>query len=367
MNTTVPRAGAAFTVKDPLPCLTNFANQKYSSNPPGAPYCSDPAYIPTLVTPGGFTPAASDVVTVIHADGTTATVGYTAGTGWVIPTAAPVAELDFPAFASEGANTTNMTLTLQGYAAPGTAPTSLLPGTATLLDNTVTTQPFEAGTDTVIYSAHTATAGLMVVSPTEPSGTVLRPVLSSGYAGNCKETVQFSTPGAPFPNSIEIAAVPSQAIYLDYLAPEGATGLTDQNVTYTLQQVHSGGYWYQEGVLAGGDKKVVGPVAPQVTANYGGTGRTLYQWVIPAGTITRPGDYAIQQSGLTVTLPPGCAGVYQNDMTVGYGAPVTGCLYGFYTSVSSALPPKNPTADGDLVANAAPLPGNYCGISAPLT
>jgi uncharacterized repeat protein (TIGR01451 family) len=367
LNTTVPNAGADFAVQDPLPCLTNFANQVYSSPAPGAPYCSAPAFIPTVITAASFTPSPSDAVTLVHTDGTTATVGYTAGTGWVIPTSPAVAEIDFPPFPEEGKNTGQITFSIQGYAAPETSATSSVPGNPSLLTNIARGQAYEVGQNTLLVPEQTAKNSIMVVSPVEPSGTVVRPVISSGYDGNCTEHVSFTTIGAPFPDSIEIASAPSEAIYLDYLAPAGATGISNEKVAFTLQQVHSGGYWHQMGFLANGQKYVTPTIAPTVTPNYNGTGRTLYRWVIPAGTIAVPGDYALSRpNNLIVSLGPGCAGTYQNDYTVGYGAPVTSCYLGFYYGVSTAVPPKDPSADPDLRANGTPLSNNYCGNSAPL-
>src|SRR5581483_2173218 len=367
LNTTVANAGADFAVQDPLPCLANFANQVYSSPAPGAPYCSAPAFIPTVITAGGFTPTASDAVTLVHTDGTTATVGYTAGSGWVIPAGPAVAEIDFPPFAEEGKNTGQITFSVQGYAAPETSATSSVPGNPSLLTNIARGQAYEVGQNTLLVPEQTAKNNIMVVSPVEPSGTVVRPVISSSYNGNCTENVGFTTVGAPFPDSVEIASAPSEAIYLDYLAPAGATGISNEAVAFTLQQVHSGGYWHQMGNVANGQKYVTPTIAPTVTTNYNGTGRTLYRWVIPAGTITVPGDYAIYRpNSLVVTLGPGCAGTYQNDYTVGYGAPITSCYLGFYYGVGAFVPPKDPSADPDLRANATPLSNNYCGNSAPL-
>ena len=91
-------------MEDPLPCLNNFSGQVYSSPAPGGPYCTNPAFIPTLITPPNFTPTSSDSITLVYTNGTTVSVPYTAGTGWVIPTSPAVAEIDVPPFAEEGSN-----------------------------------------------------------------------------------------------------------------------------------------------------------------------------------------------------------------------------------------------------------------------
>src|SRR5581483_11830063 len=243
LATTVANAGVNFAVQDPLPCLTNFSGQTYSSNPPGAPYCAAPAFIPTLITATNFAPAASNAITLVHPDGSTATVNYTAGTGWVIPTSPPVAEIDIPPFAEEGANTaTSIFFNIYGYASALALPNSLLA-------NTATAQAYEVGSTTPLVPQKTAKGSILVANPAAPSGTVVRPVIRSARGAGCSEVIGFTTPGAPFYNSIEIAAVPSQAIYLDYLAPAGATGISATDVAFTLQQMHTGGGWHMMSTL----------------------------------------------------------------------------------------------------------------------
>ena len=85
--------------------------------------------------------------------------------------------------------------------------------------------------------------------------------------------------------------------------------------------------------------------------------------MIPAGTITAPGWYEITSTSVGLTLGAGCAGVYTNDITIGYGAPVTACI----TSAGAVPPPTNPPADSDLDYNGTPLTGNYCGTSLSFT
>jgi hypothetical protein len=65
LATTRTAAGVGFTVRDPLPCLGNSSASPsgpvYTSNAPGTT-CASPAFIPTVVTASGFTPAASDEI-----------------------------------------------------------------------------------------------------------------------------------------------------------------------------------------------------------------------------------------------------------------------------------------------------------------
>ena len=113
--------------EDPLPCLNNFAGEVYSSPAPGAG-CTNPAFIPTLLTAANFTPTSSDSITLVYTDGTTTSVPYTSGTGWVIPTSPAVAEIDIPPFPEEGHNTsTPMAFNIYGYAAPTVSTTSSPP------------------------------------------------------------------------------------------------------------------------------------------------------------------------------------------------------------------------------------------------
>jgi uncharacterized repeat protein (TIGR01451 family) len=367
MYTNATNEGIDFGIQDPLPCLDNFSGGVYSSNAPGS-VCAHPAFIPTLITVyTGFTATAADSVTLIYTDGTTGTVAYTPGTGWVIPTSKPVAEIDLPPFAEEGNNTTSignpMELNVDGYAAQSAATTSLM-------TNTATANAYQVGSNTPVAPQETASNSILIVSPAEPSGTIVRPMMNSNYngTGTCKESIAMGTYG-DVENQIEIASAPSQAIYVDYLAPAGATVTAGQNTAFTLQQVHAA-TWYQDAqsqTFPGASKFVTATLTPTVKHNFNGTGRDLLEWVIPAGTITQAGDYQIKQNGLTVDLGPGCAGTYQNDLTVGYGAPITGCDYiGLVVPFNEGPPPINPSADNDLNYNGVGGT-NYCGWSTPLT
>jgi uncharacterized repeat protein (TIGR01451 family)/LPXTG-motif cell wall-anchored protein len=353
------QAGADFTVQDPMPCKTNNAapgtatNPNYSSNAPGS-LCSDPAFIPTVITATGFAPTADASITLIHTDGTTASVPYTVGTGWVIPTTPAVSEIDFPQFAEEGQNTATMVLAVKGYAAADLATTSLM-------SNTVTATPFLVGSDTPLAAARTSVASVMVVAPGAPSGTVIAPGIWPRYNGGstCTEVVGIGAFGGngPQSNYVEIAQAPSQAIYLSYLAPAGSTVSVGTTQTFTFTPTN----FSSLPSASGGATSTTAAIDAKVTDNYNGTGRQLLQWVIPAGTITAAGDYTFAGNALTVDLGPGCAGTYQNDVTIGYGAPITSCYGPSGTSV-----PSNGT-NGALETTNAPTSTNYCGESQNIT
>ncbi|GAB3397986.1 hypothetical protein GCM10027568_34410 [Humibacter soli] len=351
------QAGADFAVQDPLPCTTNNAtpgtatNPNYSSNAPGT-LCATPAFIPTVITAAGFAPTTADSITVIHTDGTTASVSYATGTGWIVPTSPAVSEIDFPQFPEEGQNTATMQqFIVKGYAASGLT-------TSSLITNTATATPYLViGSDTPLAAAKPTSASLLVVAANSPSGTVVAPGIWPRYNGGstCTEAVGIGGFGGngPQSNYIEVAQAPSQAIYLSYLAPQDTTVTagTAQTFTFTPQEFSA------FPSTAGGAVATTATISATVTANYNGTGRQLLQWVIPAGTITAAGDYVFSGSTLTVNLGAGCAGTYQNDVTVGYGAPITSC-YG----PSGLTVPSNGT-NAALETTNAPTSTNYCGES----
>jgi uncharacterized repeat protein (TIGR01451 family) len=358
-------AGANYAVQDPLPCLDNYANRVYSSPAPGGPYCANPAVIPTVITAGGFPVSGADSITLVDTAGTGHQVPYTAGTGWVVPAGITVAEIDIPRFAEEGSNDGSgiaAVFTIQGYAA-GSAQVD------SLVTNTATATAYAVDATTPLLPAETSSASVLVADPADPSGTIVRPAISAGYngVGTCRESVGWALYGGTA-NSIEVATVPSRAIYVDYLAPADSSVISSTALAFTLRQVHAGGFYsLQQALVAGGASYTTAALAATVTTDYQGTGRTRYEWVIPAGTIGVPGDYQITSSGMTVALPPGCAGTYQNDLTVGYAAPVQGCFYGGIANAASfSAAPTNPTADGDLNGNGVGT-GSYCGFSSPIT
>lgn len=360
-------AGADFAVLDPLPCLSNGSGGVYSSLAPGAPYCQSPLYVPTTMTVAGFVPPVGTLLTLVHPDGTTATVPYVAGTGWTIPTTSPVAELDLPPIATEGNNPAGgLAVEIRGYASA--AAEALGP---IVLKNTVTSQAFKVG-DSTPMATDTGTAAIIVENSGPQGRAILNPVLNATYNGatTCTETVNFNNTTASN-NSIEITTVPSQRITVDYLAPEAATVTAGATTPITLALAHSNGANYGQVTTFPGQRTYsAGTVTAVTTPNFNGTGRTLYEWTIPAGVVLQPGDYEIQQSPLTVQLPGGCAGTYQNDMTVGYGGatPLTACIDHSTKNLAApfATVPKNPTADTDLVSNGIGT-SNYCGISSPVT
>lgn len=361
LSTSGTQAGADFAVQDPLPCKANnaspgtAANPNYSSNSPGTT-CTAPAFTPTMIVASGFTPTTADSVTLVYTDGTTGAVAYTTGSGWIIPTSPVVSEIDFPQFAEEGQNTTsNIVFVVKGYAAPDLV-------TSSLITNTATANAYLVGSSTPLTPQRTATASVLVVSPDSPSGTVVEPGIWPIYDGGskCTETVHIGAFGGngPQSNYVEIAQAPSQAIYFSYLAPAGASVTAGTSQTFTFTPVS-----FSSSVTPpGGAVATTATITATVTADYKGTGRELLQWVIPAGTITAAGDYTFGGIDLAVNLGAGCAGSYQNDITVGYGAPITECI--IYPASQPA--PFN-GANNALNTTNAPNPTNYCGESQNIT
>lgn len=350
-------AGVAYDIKDPMPCVTNVVNNNYSSNPPGT-VCANPAFVPTLVQPFGFPVTAADTITLIYTDGTTGTVAYTpARSGWVIPTAPAVAEVDYPAFAAQGSNTAaTMRMRMFGYAA------SSVPTPAVLTNRAVST-PYSAGdTTSPLLAAQNITSRLQVVAPPADSAAFVYPGLTTNRVGQtCAANVSLnsSTNGA-YSNRIEIPTTPSQAIYIDYLAPAGAIAVNPATTAFTLGTYNTNG--------AGGKTFTSPIVTPTVTPDYNGTGRTLVQWTIPAGVATTPGYYQIRSTSfVALTLEAGCAGTYTSDITVGYGAPIEQCYFNNYVSTHIEPAPMYPFAGADLRANGSPIADNYCGYSSNIT
>jgi hypothetical protein len=344
-------AGISYQISDPLPCLDNVAANVYSSNAVGDA-CAHPGFVPTgLTVASGFTPTASDVITLLYADGTTGTVPYVVGTGWTIPTSPAVAEIDLPPFVEEGANTlAAMDFHLKGYAAASVPPNSLL-------TNTMTSVPSPSGEPASTFGiTNNHSASLIVADPASPSGTVVYPSITAKSTGTCVESVALdSTSNSLLTDQVEIASAPSQAIYVDYLAPKNAAGVTGTTQTFTLKGASNGQTYTGAATTT------------TTTADYNGTGRTLYQWAIPAGLAQVPGTYQIRQvAPLTVNLEAGCAGTYQNDITVGYGTAITKCVWDNGGSSSAQDAPMAPKDNNDLDTNGSPIAGNYCGYSSPL-
>ena len=331
-------SGLSYDLKDPLPCIDNVSGAKYQSNAPGA-VCANPAYIPRVVTVSGFTPAAGATITLLMSDGTTRTVPYVAGTGWTLPTSPAVSEIDIPPFTQEGANTfAVITFHITGYASPAAIP-------GHILTNTTAVNAYLSGTATPIKTAQGQSASILVADPTaNGDGALTFATFSTAYSGGCVERVQ------PTGSGMEITQAPSKAIYLDYLAPAGVGAITVPALSFTL---------------TGGNGKTftaAGVVPTRQVTDYNGTGRTLIEWTIPAGLATVPGFYTLGMTGFDVNLGAGCAGTFQNAMTIGYGTAIPGCA----VSGVNQTPPLAPAGDPALNTNGSPVAGNYCGASAPL-
>lgn len=346
-------AGMAYDIKDPMPCLDNVANANYSSNEPGS-YCANPAFVPTLIQPTGFSVTAANAITLVYTDGTTGTVGYTAAkAGWVIPTSPTVAEVDIPAFPAEGANAAaNMRFRMYGYASAS------VPAPA-VLTNTVSSTPYAADdTSSPLSPAQTSSSRLLVAVPPEDGAAYVYPGLTMNQVGtSCTVNVSLnsSTNGA-YSNRIEIPTAPSQAIYIDYLAPAGTTGVNAPTTAFQLKAMNAAG--------SGGSTFSTAALAPTVVDDYNGTGRTLVRYTIPANTATVPGYYNIRSTSFVqLTLEAGCAGTYTGDITVGYGAPIQQCYFNNYVSNHIEPAPMYPTGTPDLRGNASPIADNYCGYS----
>lgn len=342
--------GLSYAIADPLPCIDSVSGADYVGKTAGVA-CAHPAYVPKTVTVTGFVPTTSDSINILFADGTTGSVAYVSGTGWTLPTSPAISELDFPAFPEEGANTaTAILFTITGYATSTDVP-------GHILHNVATTTGYFSGTSTTVKVPQARSADVLVADPASPSGTVVYPSLTvlNSTTQTCVENVAFNSgTNAALHNRIEIAHGPSSAIYLDYLSPANAGPFTGTTINFSL--VGPSGHTYSAN----------GITATQ-TSNYNGTGRTLLEWVIPAGTVTIPGLYLINAAGFTVGLPAGCAGTYPNAITVGYGDAIKGCTWDNYVSSSGQAPPMLPPGDTTLDSNGSPITGNFCGYSAPLT
>lgn len=353
---TVPaatNAGVAYDIKDALPCLTTVTNHNYSSNAPGTP-CAAPAFIPTLLQAFGFAPTAADAITLVYTDGTTGSVAYsTAKSAWIIPTSPAVAEVDIPAFAAEGANSAaTMRFRMSGYAS------SAVPAPAVLTNKVVST-PYAAGdTSSPLLAAQTASSRLLVVTPPADDAAFVYPGITTAQVGTtCTANATLnSSSNSAYSSRIEIPSAPSQAIYIDYLAPAGATAVNAATTPFQLNTFNTSG--------TGGKSFTSPTVTPTVTPNYNGTGRILVRWTIPAGVATVPGYYNIRSSSFaTLTLEAGCAGTYASDITIGYGAPIQQCYFNNYSSAHIEPAPMYPTGSADLRANGSPIADNYCGFS----
>lgn len=350
-------AGLSYQINDPLPCLDNLSGIIYSSNASGV-LCQNPGFVPARITVTGFAPAATDAVRLLFADGTTADIPFAAG-AWTIPVAppSPVAEIRFPPFASEGANTGGtLVFTVDGYASPAAGP-------GRVLRNTMTTQAYLSNatdpTADPIGSPQTGVANIGIVDQEADAGEtgtpVFQPFLTNSITGACTATVGMRTSTGRSAN-LELTRSPNEPIYLNYLAPPGAT-IASTTVSPTLR-----------GTFVPTRLVPTGALTATITPDYNGTGRTMYAWVIPAGVITIPGVYEILNFSLAVTLPAGCAGTYPSDITVGYQSQITSCIWTNFTAANyQQAPPLAPLHNNQLNTNGSPIPGNYCGYSSPIS
>jgi len=348
----IANGGLSYAVRDPLPCLDNVSGVTYASNAPGVP-CAHPAYIAKKVTAVGFTPASGALIDLLFADGTTGTAAYVTGTGWTLPASPAVSEIDFRPYVEEGSNSAPViTFTMFGYVA-----SSAVPGR--IVSNLASISAVFSGTTVAVKTPQSRGASILVAdaSANGRSGTVVYPSVSAARVGTtCVERVTFN-PSVNQRNRIEIAQAPSQAIYFDYLSPVGASAITGTTLSFTLAGTDNGHSYTASNIAA------------TLTPDYNGSGRTRVQWTIPAGLATVPGQYNINTTNFTVGLPAGCAGTYQNALTVGYGAPSpTALIDGCVSTQLSGLqqPPLNPPGDSGLSSNGSPVAGNYCGFSAPI-
>lgn len=348
-------AGVSYSVKDPLPCLDNLSGIIYSSNASGV-LCQNPGFIPVRITAASFTPTAADAVHLLFADGTTSDIPYASG-AWTMPTApaSPISEIQFPPFASEGTNTGGtLVLSIDGYAAPAAVP-------GRVLRNTMTTQAYLSDaanpTGSPIGNPQTGIANAGIVDQKAGAGetgaAIFQPLLTNTLTGTCVASVGLRTSSGRA-NNLEITRGPSEAIYVNYLAPVGAT-IANSTVSPTLREVFLPTRQYPAGALTA-----------TITPDYDGTGRTMYAWTIPAGLVQIPGVYDILNFQFSVTLPAGCAGSYPSDMTIGYQAPITSCIWTNFVSPYAQVPPLAPSNNNDLDTNGSPIAGNYCGYSSPI-
>lgn len=331
----VVNAGLSYDIKDPLPCLDSPSGASYLSNAPGVA-CAHPAYVPKAVTVTGFTPANGAAINLLFADGTTGTAAYVSGTGWTLPTSPAISEIDIPTFTQEGLNSgAIITFTVSGYAS-ATVPTGHI------LTNTDSVTAFLAGTSTQVKTPQQSSATVLVADPTaNGTGAQTIPGFAATYSSACVARIQ------PSGTTMEITQAPSQAIYLDYLAPVGVGTITIPALTLTLTGAN--GHTYT----------ATGITPATQTADWNGTGRTRVEWTIPAGLAAVPGLYTLGMTGFNVALPAGCSGTYQNAMTFGYGTAIPYCV------VPGGLqaPPVVPSSDPALNVNGSPIAGNFCGAA----
>jgi uncharacterized repeat protein (TIGR01451 family) len=208
-----------------------------------------------------------------------------------------------------------------------------------------------------IGAVQTATTNSGVVDRLEDAdengNTILTPLLTSTMTSTCVANVGLRTASGRG-NQLELTKAPTEEIYVTYLAPAGAT-IATTTVSPTFRGIYNGRNF------------AAGALVPTVTPDYNGTGRTLYNWTVPAGIITVPGLYEILSFNVSVNLGAGCAGTYESDMTLGYESAITKCIWTNFVSPYSQDAPLDPLQNTDLRTNGGPIPDNYCGYSSPIT
>ncbi|MBO9626566.1 MAG: DUF11 domain-containing protein, partial [Microbacterium sp.] len=354
--TQTANSGVSYGFTDPMPCLANGVNNNYTSNAVGT-YCQNPGFVPTLVTTTGWTPAASEVLTLVYTDGTTSTVSYTANKGWVVPTTRAVAEIRTQPVAAQGSSSsTTIRIQVVGYAASGVP-------TPAVLTNRASVTPYLSTDLTTPIAAPTVPAGrLQVQAPPANDAPIVLPALVTTRIGTtCTANVTLTSGNNV--TRIELATAPSRAVYIDYLAPAGTSAIAPATTTFGFTPMNTSGATTPTYTSAA--------ITPTTIPNYNGTGRTLVRWTIPAGIIQTTGLYAVRStSGLgVITLESGCVGTYTGDVTIGYGAPIYKCYVATGVAGTTVVQdaPLYPFGTTQLRDNAAPATGNYCGWSSSLT
>ncbi|WP_217181075.1 DUF11 domain-containing protein [Streptomyces sp. AC495_CC817] len=353
--TQTANAGVSYGFVDPMPCLTTGANRNYTSNAVGT-YCQNPGFIPTLVTTTGWTPAASELLTLVYTDGTTSTVPYTANRGWVVPTTRAVAELRTQPVAAQGSSTsTTIRIKIAGYAADG------VPASA-VLTNRASVTPYLSSDLSTPIAAPILPSGRLQVEAPPADGTIVLPALTTSRIGStCTASVTLTSGNNV--SRIELTDAPSQAVYIDYLAPAGTSSVAPATTTFGFAPMNTAGATIPTYTSSA--------ITPTTTPNYNGTGRTLVRWTVPAGVIQTEGLYAIRPTGGlgVITLESGCVGTYTGDVTVGYGSPIYKCYVATGVAGTTVVQnaPLQPFGTTQLRDNGAPASGNYCGWSSSLT
>ncbi|MFB7893944.1 hypothetical protein ACFC1I_17220 [Microbacterium sp. NPDC056044] len=354
--TQTANAGVSYGFTDPMPCLTNGANNNYTSNAAGT-YCQNPGFVPTLVTTTGWTPAASELLTLVYTDGTTSTVPYTAGRGWVVPTTRAVAEIRTQPVAAQGTSTSpTIRIKIAGYVADG------VPAPAVLTNRASVTPYLSSDLTTPMAAPIVPAARLQVEMPPADNGTIVLPHLATTPGPSSCVANTFLTSGNTV-TRIEFASAPSSAVYVDYLAPAGTASVAPATTPFIFAPMNAAG-----STIPTYTSPVVTPTTIQ---DYNGTGRTLVRWTIPAGVVQTEGLYSVRTSAAlaVLTLESGCVGTYTGDVTIGLDTPIYKCYLatGVQSTTIVQNPPMHPFGTTQLRDNGSSLANNYCGYSSSRT